>query len=54
LNSEILSVKTLIKAKETSLNVGKEKGKLTTEEIAQKEKEIAELRARLTELENQK
>ncbi|MFZ4785068.1 MAG: hypothetical protein ACOYLH_06280 [Flavobacteriales bacterium] len=54
LKSEILSVKTQIKAKETSLNVGKEKGKLTAEEIAQKEKELEELRARLTELENQK
>lgn len=54
LKSEILSVKTQIKAKETSLNNGKEKGKFTAEEIAQKEKELEELRARLVELESQK
>lgn len=54
LKSEILSVKAQIKAKETALNNGKEKGKLTPEEIVQKEKELEELRIRLTELENQK
>lgn len=52
LKSEILSVKAQIKAKETALNNGKEKGKLTPEEIVQKEKELEELRIRLTELEN--
>lgn len=53
LKMEIGSVKTQIKLKESNLERAKEKGKSTEEEIAEKEKDLEELRSRLADLELQ-